>query len=124
MRKRGDPLPAAKTWRFTVTNRPVIESVTPANNATGVARNAKVVVKFSKPMNMAATQAAFTLKRTSNGTSVAGSFSWYGNALIFTPSSLLLANTKYTAAVSAGAKDLSNNTLLNPTTWSFTTGAS
>lgn len=120
----GDPLPAAKTWKFTVTNRPVIEQVSPANNATGVARNTPVWARFSKAMNMAATQAAFTVKRTSNGTAVAGTFTWFGNALIFQPTAALLANTKYTANVSAAAKDPANNTLLNPTTWSFTTGAS
>jgi len=80
-------------------------------------------VQFSKPMNHAATQAAFTLKRTSTGTAVAGAFTWSGNTLIFNPSTTLLASTKYTAAVSSAAKDLANNTLLNPTTWSFTTGA-
>lgn len=119
----GDPLPAAKAWTFTVTNRPVVETVTPANNATGVARATNVSVKFSKAMNQAATQGAFTLKRTSTGAAVAGTFSWSGNTLIFNPSTTLLASTKYTAAVSSAAKDLANNTLLNPTTWSFTTGA-
>jgi hypothetical protein len=118
----GDPLPAAKTWRFTVTNRPVVETVTPANNATGISRSVNVTVKFSKPMNHAATQAAFTLKRTSTGTAVAGVFSWSGNTLTFNPNTTLVASTKYTAAVSAAAKDTANNALLNPTTWSFTTG--
>src|SRR5205814_9518637 len=101
-------------WKFTVTNRPVIESITPANDATGVGGNTTVVVQFSKPMNQAATQAAFTFKRTSTGTAGAGTFLWFGNAMIFTPNALLLANTKYTAAVSAAAKDPANNTLLNP----------
>ena len=118
----GDPLPAAKTWKFTVTNRPVVETVTPANNATGVARATNVSVKFSKAMNHAATQAAFTLKRTSTGTAVAGAFSWSGNTLIFNPTATLLASTKYTATVTSAAKDTANNVLLNPTTSSFTTG--
>jgi hypothetical protein len=118
----GDPLPAAKAWRFTVTNRPIVETVVPANAATGVARATNVSAKFSKAMNQAATQGAFTLKRTSTGTAVVGTFSWSGNTLTFNPSTTLLASTQYTANIGAAAKDLANNALLNPTTWSFTTG--
>ena len=119
----GFNLPATRTWTFTVTNRPVIQSISPANNATGVSRSVKPVVGFTKAMDKTATQAAFSLKRTSTGTAVGGSFTWFGDALIFTPSSPLAASTRYTAAVSAAAKDTAGNTLLNPTTWSFTTGA-
>ena len=72
-------------------------------------------------MDKPSAEAAFTLKRTSDGATVPGSFGWYGNALIFTPSSPLAANTQYTASVSGSAKDLAANTLANPTSWRFTT---
>ena len=35
-------------------------------------------------MDKPTAQAAFSLKRISDGAPVAGSFGWYGNALIFT----------------------------------------
>ena len=37
-------------------------------------------------MGKPATEAAFSLKRNSDGAPVSGSFGWYGNALIFQPS--------------------------------------
>jgi Bacterial Ig-like domain len=119
----GDPIPAPKTWKFTVTIRPVLETTSPKSTATGVSRGTSVGAKFSKAMNHTTTQGAFRLKRTSSGVVVAGAFSWLGSLLIFNPTAALLPNTQYTASVSAAAKDTANNVLLNPTTWSFTTGA-
>ena len=118
----GFTLPSTRTWTFTTTNRPVIQSVSPAANSTGVSRSTKVIVGFTKAMDKPATQAAFSLRRTATGTAVPGSFSWFGDALIFTPSTALGASTRYTAAVSGAARDTTGNTLINPTTWSFTTG--
>ena len=115
-------LAAPRTWTFTTTVRPLLQSVSPAANATGVARGTKVVAGFSKAMDKPATQAAFSLRRVSTGAAVPGSFAWFGDALIFTPSAPLAASTRYTAAVGAGARDTAGNTLVNPTTWAFTTG--
>ena len=75
-------------------------------------------------MDKPSAEAAFSLKRTSDGAAVSGSFSWYGNALIFKPNADLAAGTQYTAAVSAAAKDVAGNTLANPTTWRYTTAGS
>ena len=118
----GHPLPSAKSWRFTVTNRPIVSLVYPADGTTQVSRSSLVIPFFNKAMDKPSAQAAFSLKRTSNGAPVAGSFGWYGNALIFTPSSPLAANTLFTAAVAGTAKDLAGNSLANPTTWHFATG--
>ena len=118
----GNPLPAAKTWRFTTTNRPIIDSVSPADGATGVARSVVTVAAFNKAMDKPSSQAAFSLKRTSNGVAVSGTFTWSGNSMRFTPSTQLAANTQYTATLAGTAKDLSSNTLANPGTWRFTTG--
>jgi len=120
----GHPLPSVKTWKFTTTNRPIIESVSPVNGATGVSRSDVTVALFNTTMDTPTAQAAFSLKRTSDGAAVAGSFTWwYGRVLIFRPSSPLLANTPYTASVAATAKDPAGRTLANPTTWHYTTGS-
>ena len=118
----GHPLPVAKSWKFTTTNRPIVNYLYPADGATGVSRASLVIPFFNKAMDKPSAEAAFTLKRTSDGATVPGTFGWYGNALIFTPSSPLGANTQYTASVSGSAKDLAANTLANPTSWRFTTG--
>ena len=116
------PLPAGKTWRFTTTSRPIVSQVYPADGASGVSRSSLVIPFFNKPMNKATVQAAFSLRRTSDSAPVGGTFAWYGNALIFTPSSPLQASTQYTASVGGTAKDLGGNTLANPRSWRFTTG--
>ena len=118
----GNPLPAATRWQFTTTNRPIIEFVYPAAGATDASRSYVTYVVFNKQMDKPSAEAAFSLKRTADGTPVDGSFSWFGNALIFTPSSSLAANTQYTAALSGTARDLAGNTTANPTTWRYTTG--
>ena len=95
----------------------------PAGGATNVSRSALTIVYFSKAMDKAATQAAFSLKRTSDGAPVSGSFGWYGpGVLLFKPDVDLAAGTQYTASVSASAKDLGGNTLATPVAWSYTTG--
>jgi Bacterial Ig-like domain len=120
----GFPLPVAKTWRFTTTNRPIIDKVYPAAGATGVSPSSVTYAIFNKAMDKPSAEAAFSLKRTSDGAPVSGSFGWYGNALIFLPNAGLAAGTQYTAAISGAAKDLAGNTLANPTTWRYTTGPS
>jgi Bacterial Ig-like domain len=117
----GHPLPSAKSWRFTTTNRPIVDLVHPADGTTGVPRGSVTVAFFNKAMDKPSTQAAFSLKLTSNGAAVAGSLGWYGTALIFKPSAALPANTLFTAALGGTARDLAGNTLANPTTWHFAT---
>jgi hypothetical protein len=78
---------------------------------------------FSKAMDKASAQGAFSLKRTSDGAPVAGAFGWYGNALIFKPNGDLAPGTQYTATISAAAKDAQGNALVSPVTWSYTTGS-
>ena len=117
----GHPLPGAKSWSFNTTDRPIVHLVHPPDGTTGVARSSVAVAYFNKTMDKLSAQAAFSLKRTSDGSSVPGSFGWYGRALIFKPSSPLAANTLFTAVVSAAARDLGGRTLANPTSWHFAT---
>jgi Domain of unknown function (DUF1929)/Bacterial Ig-like domain len=118
----GTPLAAPKTWQFTTATQPVVSSVSPADGATGVSRSAVTYAVFDKAMDKASAEAAFSLRRTSDGAAVSGSLGWYGNALIFKPNADLAAGTQYTAAISGAAKDLAGNPLANPTSWRYTTG--
>ncbi len=73
-------------------------------------------------MDKPSTQAAFTLKRTSDGAPVSGGFGWYGpTALIFKPDADLAPGTQYTASVSSAAEDLAGNPLGAAKTWQFAT---
>ena len=104
-----------------VGSAPTVSSVSPTNGANGVARTTSVVAAFDHAMNKPSAEAAFSLKRTSDGAAVSGSFSWYGNALIFSPSAPLANGTNYTATVSATAKDTAGTSLAAPKSWQFTT---
>ena len=101
---------------------PTVTSVYPADGATEVSRSSVTYAIFNRAMDKASAQAAFSLKRTSDGAPVSGSFGWYGpGVLIFKPDADLAAGTQYTASVSSAAKDLAGNPLPAAKTWQFTT---
>jgi subtilisin family serine protease len=102
------------------TTAPAVASTAPAAGATGVAASAPIRVDFSEPMDEASAQAAFSLVRTSDGSAVAGSFSWSGASLVFDPAVDLSAGAAYSARIGATARDRAGNTLSAATAWSFT----
>ena len=79
-------------------------------------------------MNKASAEAAFSITP-----SVAGTFSWVGNTMTFTPITNLTHSTTYTVTISATATDMAGNGLdgngngiaegspIDDYTWSFTT---
>jgi hypothetical protein len=123
----GNALAVTKTWSFitgtsTDTTAPTVIATINANGATGVARNTKVGATFSETMDPTTiTDATFTFKQGT--TVVAGAISYSGVNLVFTPASLLAANTTYTCTITTGAKDLAGNALAADYVWSWTTGA-
>jgi subtilisin len=126
----GDPLrPVGSAyfgylhWAGIDGTAPAVTSFTPASGATGVATSTTVAVTFGEPMDRASAQAAFSLRRTSDGAAVAGSFSWSGNTMTFRPSTALAGGTGYTAAVSTGARDAAGTALAAEQVSTFTTAA-
>ncbi len=112
-----------KIWQFTVTSDgtpPALVTLFPADGERNALRDTQVVAAFNEAMDKAATQGAFSLKLKSTGATVAGSFSWYGTALLFTPSSPLVPGAEYTATVSTAAKDRGGNHLPTAIAWDFT----
>jgi hypothetical protein len=87
-----------------------------------VAPGAVIVVGFDAAMDKASAQAAFSLKRTSNGQPVSGSFGWFGNALIFKPATDLAAGVAYTAREINAAKNLDGRPVESGRTWVFSVG--
>ena len=103
------------------TTAPTITSVAPGDGATAVAANANVVVTFSEAMDTAATQGAFSLVRSGDGSRVSGAFSWSGNTMTFNPTADLAKGTEYTARVTTAAKDRAGNALAAENVWRFRT---
>jgi hypothetical protein len=111
----------------------VLNSTSPANNATGVSRTANVTATFSEPMNEASVEApgVVTLKKSSGGAAVAASVTYNPTTkkVILNPNFSLARNTLYSAKVTTGARDLAGNQLdqkpiiagNQAKTWKFTT---
>ena len=117
----GVHLATAKSWQFSTTPQPLISFVSPADHATGVSRSAAIVIGFDTAMDKPSAQAAFSMRRPSTGTPVAGSFGWYGNALIFKPSAALAPNAFYQVRETSAARNLNGRPLVEGKTWGFTT---
>ncbi len=100
---------------------PKIAFTSPADGQFGITPATGVAVAFDEPMDRAATEAAFSLVRSSDGARVSGTFSWSGDAMIFRPASPLASGTWYSARVSAAARDVSGNPLDPERAWSFRT---
>lgn len=121
------------TWTFTAITAdniaPTVLSTNPADGATGVVLNSPVNATFSEAMDP--TTITFTVQTFGPplGAALAGAVTYdpLNHIATFTPSSNLVATTKYQATVTA-AKDLAGNALLVPAVgvppnpWTFTTG--
>jgi hypothetical protein len=122
--KMGKPLANPLTWRFTIAVGPIAHYVSPPYGSSGVATNAPIIAGFNKPMNHATAEAAFSLTRNSDGAPVAGTFGWYGNAMIFKPNAPLQPGMSYSARVADTATDNSGNRMARSEFWWFTTASS
>jgi hypothetical protein len=132
------PLPAASNFVWTFTTgalpdaiAPTVTLTSPVNLAVGVAINSAVNATFSEAMAPLTVLApgTFTLRVSGPplGPALAGTVTYapLTNIATFTPQVNLLANTNYTATVTAAATDLAGNALvagLVPNPWTFTTG--
>ncbi|UCG68061.1 MAG: Ig-like domain-containing protein [Thermoplasmata archaeon] len=77
--------------------------------------NSTITITFNEAMEHDSVESAFFIQP-----SAAGSFTWVGNTLIFTPIDLI-NETTYTITMGQEAKDISGNALLSPYQFSFTT---
>ncbi|MDA3971014.1 MAG: Ig-like domain-containing protein [Desulfobulbaceae bacterium] len=125
----GNGLAVNKVWNFTTgssadTTIPTVTHNDPHNAATGVATNTTVQAIFSEAMDPSTINTTtFTLVQ--GATTVTGTVDYSGLTAVFTPTSLLVANTTYTATITTGATDLARvaNGLAVKKVWSFTTSS-
>jgi|GEM_PF-522117 len=126
----GNGLASDYSWSFTTmaepdVTPPAVNTVTPANGATGVLRNILPSIVFSEPIDQASLQNAITL--TAPGNTPVSFTLTYNNATrtaTLTPVSLLEYNTAYAIVVksgTSGVKDLAGNALAIDYSWNFTT---
>jgi methionine-rich copper-binding protein CopC len=120
----GNQMGSAYSWTFKTvpdTTPPSITNRTPADGATNVATNTTVTATFSEPIKTSTVDGTSFRVADPGNTAVAGSFSFNGNTVTFTPSGGLNGQTEYTVSLSTGIQDLAGNPLSSATSWSFTT---
>ena len=107
------------TGEAEVDDPPTVTATNPPDGTADVALNQPIAVTFSKAMNQAATEGAF-----SADPSIDCAFSWnlVSTTLTCTPTSNLSANAAYSITVDTGAEDTQGNNLQEPFSFSFTTG--
>lgn len=118
----GTTMTSDFVWSFTTgsVSAPKVISTLPLNLATGVALNSTASATFSEAMDPTKiTSLTFTVM---NGTTlVPGAVTYSGVIATFTPTSLLLSGTTYTATITTGAKNPAGVSLANDYIWTFNT---
>jgi methionine-rich copper-binding protein CopC len=106
------------------TTKPTVTFTNPADSATNVPINQKIVAMFSKEMfPRSLTTGTFIVTKPGN-VPIAGTVHYTSGSVSFRPEYDLLPNTHYIATITTGAKDLEGNSLASDYVWSFDTGAS
>ena len=119
-----------KAWRFSVgtppdTTAPTIDTVSPTNEATGVAPQTDVAVTFSEAMDPSTlSTSTFTLVKQDSSAPVMATVSYdpATKEVTLDPAAALASTTTYTAVIkggSGGAKDLAGNALAQDHSWTF-----
>lgn len=125
------PTVVAKNVSITTTDAPVVNTLSPADNATGVTTTANLVLTFSRTVT--AGNGNVLIKRTSNDSTVetidvtSGQVTGGGtNIITINPNTTLAEGAEYYVTIPGTAfKDGSNNFytgISSTTAWSFTTG--
>jgi hypothetical protein len=104
---------------------PTVQSTVPADGATDVVINRKILATFDEAMIPDRITDAGTFTLTGPGGPVAGTVRYddVNHVAIFTPSGDLTAGL-HTATITTAARDVSDNSLAAAKTWSFEVGIS
>lgn len=98
------------------TTGPTAVSTHPVTKALDVPVDTAISVTFSKAMDRASAEAAFSI-----GTQLEGTSSWTGNTMSFVPAIKLGYSTTYNITIGREAQDLAGKPLARDYSWSFTT---
>ncbi|HEX9804819.1 MAG TPA: Ig-like domain-containing protein [Candidatus Dojkabacteria bacterium] len=86
---------------FTTIGKVQVTSSSPPNNTSSRSINSKIYVTFNQEVDHASAQSKFSVSP-----GIAGSFSWDGNTMIFSPNGSLPYQTTYNVNVAAGVKTI------------------
>lgn len=99
-----------------------VNSVSPADNATGVSVTDNISVTFSSSLNSSGVDNQ-TLKLLDNGSAVSGNLTVSGTQLILDPTASLSYSTQHSIQLSGQVQSTGGTSLGDNQTWSFTTEA-
>ena len=117
----GNALQTDFVWTFTTGLNPLVVSTDPANGAVDVSPNKVITATFNMSMNPATLNATtFTIRQGT--TAVAGTISYAGTMVTFTPTTPLDENKIYTGTITKGAENTIGTELASDYVWTFTTG--
>jgi N-acetylneuraminic acid mutarotase len=97
----------------------IVSQLNPAPDSTRVPVQTTIKMVFSKTMNLASIENAFSM--TGAGINIPGTLSQNQQTILFTPSSVLTYNQIYNLTLNSSAHDLAQNFIKAPQNWSFTT---
>ena len=105
------------------TTAPTVSQMSPGEDVSGVGTNGRLTVTFSEAMTPAAINAA-NFRLTNGVDSVPGTVTLdaANHIAVFEPTSGLAPDTRYTATMVTGIKDLAGNPLASDFAWCFVTG--
>ncbi len=114
------------SWSFATGNfvtgaAPVVVFSDPAPYAHSVSRSNPISIAFSAVLDPTSVNTTTVQVVDADGTPVAGSVSYLGDVVQFTPLSLLDPNTYYTVTLSTGIKGLAGDAFQADYSWSFIT---
>jgi hypothetical protein len=99
--------------------------MTPGEDSFGLAINSKLTATLSEAMDPALINTAnFRLAEGDNAIPGTVSYDSTNHIAVFTPTSSFAPNTRFTATIVTGIKDLGNNPLTTDFAWCFSTGGS
>ena len=110
-------------WTFSTgaSLSPIVVSVDPENESTGVVLNITLIASFNMPMT-ASTINDNTFTVTQAGTEIDGTVSYSGLQAFFEPDEDFSTNTEYTATLTTGVENTAGEGMANDYVWTFTTG--
>lgn len=101
------------------TTAPLVTTVHPLNNASGIAVNTTLTATFNEAMDPSTfATATFTLRQGDKV--IPGAISYSGMTALFVPNNNLETGVAYTATITKGAHDIAGNALSNDYVWTFT----
>lgn len=113
----------SRTWTVDITP-PTVDSVSPADVATGVSATSNVTATFSEAMNASSISGqTFTLSKAGSPVSAQVTYDQNSRTATLDPAEDLQAGATYDAKITTSLKDLAGNALVQEKTWKFTVDA-